>query len=149
MNLRGLHLLLREWKCYLFLFGLLSANVLLNRLWRKSTQPGQLFWHQMFPVVGFANNCWLLNGYHNIHFVYLWVNNGMCDTERHRSWSFCEFKHFLLKVNETQINTIKSVFVHNPYSPAWAIYLYMNAPSGINIYTESIILLFITTVCQT
>ena len=121
-----MHLLLREWKYYLFLFGLLSANVLLNHLERKSTKPGQLFWHQMFPVsviqdTGFASNCWLLNGYHNIHFVYLWVNTGMCGTERHRSWSFCEFQHFLLRVNETQINTIKIVFVHNPYSPGWSI----------------------------
>lgn len=130
------------------MFGLLSANVLLNRLERKSTQPGQLFWHQMFPVVAFVKNCLLLNGYHNIYFVFLWINNGMCGTERHRSWVFVSLSTFYLKLMKLRYIPPK-VCLFTILIAQHELYLCMIAPSGINIYTRSIIVLFIRTVCQT
>lgn len=73
----------------------------------------------MLPISGWPihNNYWLQNCYHKIHFTYLWRYTEMYEAERHRSWSFGKFEHFLLRVSEAQMNTIKSEFVHKAYSP--------------------------------
>lgn len=71
---------------------------------------------------------WFPNGYHKIYYVYCWGNTEMCGAERHRNWSFGQFEHILLSVNEANINTIKNLFTiliahHDVYINVWLIYL--------------------------